>query len=90
MKVKTVLVNRGGVAVRINEAAYRPYLDELWREDGAEAVPVKAAIPDSPPPLEVEIIPHPGGWYTVEVNGEQVTDKKVRKAEAEATAAKYR
>jgi hypothetical protein len=39
---------------------------------------------------EVEIIAHKGGWFEVQGDGVMLTDKKVRKAEAEAIAEKYR
>jgi ribosomal protein S20 len=39
---------------------------------------------------EVEIIAHKGGWFEVQADGVMLTDKKVRKAEAEAIAEKYR
>jgi len=82
MKVRTVTVNRGGVPVRINESRFDPDRDKLWQE---KAKPEKKPEGDS-----VKVVDQGRGWFTVEVGGVTVTDKNVRKAEAEEIAAEHR
>lgn len=40
-------------------------------------------------PAQVKVVSSAGGWYHVYVNDHQVTDKAVRKAEAQKIAAEY-
>jgi hypothetical protein len=98
MKLRTVMIDRGGQPVRINESDFNPERDKQWSgsipdptSSDPEAEP--AAAPEAEEESEtneVEIISHPGGWFTVEVNGESVTENKVRRPVAESIAEEYR
>lgn len=80
-RLPTVKVNRGGVPVIINESAFDPNKDKLWK--GKEPAPKPPGKPMA------EIVQHKGGWYTVEVDGEVISDGKVRKEEAEQIQAAH-
>jgi len=66
---------------------------EPKKVEAPPAVKTEAPRPTQPEdsfrPAKVEIISPAGGWYHVYVNDHQVTDKAVRKAEAERMAAEY-
>lgn len=51
--------------------------------------PVMAGVDDDYRPAQVKCISAGGGWWHVYVNDEKVTDKAVRKAEAEKIATEY-
>lgn len=64
--------------------------DEVVKEEPNIPDNDKNPEPDPPKPTGEPVIDHVGGgWYTVSVSGIEVSQGKLRKADAEALAAQY-
>jgi hypothetical protein len=77
MRVPTVTVNRDGTPVRINQSDFIEGEHELWDPD--------KPFPDSdkkPDPGEAVAVHKGGGKWIVEVEGEQIHEGYLSKAEA--------
>lgn len=81
MKLRTVVIERDGMAVRINESKFDPKKHKLYTPK-AEPKPKKAST-DGP------TMTHKGGGrWIVEREGNQIHEGYLKKAEAEALVAK--
>jgi len=81
-----VLSNEAGVA---EKPAPMPKVRPGARVVAERDKRVEAVLPEGVTGTGAEIYQAGGGWYEVYVNGFKVTDKKVRKDEAETIAAEY-
>lgn len=88
MRIRTVVIERNGAPLVINEADFRQGSDTLWSEVCDES---KETEPEVEPEVENDIrIKHKGGGrWIVMVNGVQANDGTLSKFDAQALAAEY-
>lgn len=80
MKLRTVAINRDGTKVLINRSSFIEGRHVLWEQEKPEPVSIEG----------VEIRETGRGWYDVYADGQQINEKRLRQADAEALADQHR
>ena len=88
------LILGAGVASMVTDNHYRELAKSLYMQSAIKRGDVSVEYQDNPAEALPEVrgvraVSTAGGWWRVYVNGHEITDKAVRKAEAERIAAEY-